>query len=331
MSLVVIVSGFFGDEGKGKIASYLGIKQRPAISVRTGSVNAGHTVGYEGRIYKLRLIPAAFLSPKTQLRIASGANIDVNVLLSEKEKLGVGGRLKVDSMASIIEEQHIQIDRTDSHLKGMVETTGTGVGPAIADRVLRRARLAKDIPELSGMTCDVSSEVNSALDSGKSVHLEGSQGFGLSLYHGSYPFVTGRDTTTAAVLSEVGVAPSRVTDVILVLKSYVTRVGKGPLPGELNPEEAKKRGWAEEATVTGRPRRAAPFNYEMARRSAIVNGATSIALTKLDVLFPDSEHVRERKGLSGDALGFIGEVEDRVGIPVKYAGTGIDVDDIVEL
>jgi len=331
MSLVVIVSGFWGDEGKGKVASHLALKDRPRIAVRTGSVNAGHTVVYEGRTYKLRLTPSAFINPTTQLRIGAGANIDVKVLKSEVEGLGLKARLKVDGNASVIEERHVLADKGDEFLRGVVETTGTGVGPCVADRVMRKAKLAKDVEEIRGMTTDVSEEVNSALDSGETVHLEGSQGFYLSLYHGTYPFVTGRDTTTAAVLSEVGVSPRRVTDVILVLKSFVTRVGKGPLPGEVDPSEAERRGWVETATVTGRPRRAAPFNIDLAKRSAIVNGATSLAITKVDVCFPECAHAKEKKQLSERCLKFVGDVEEGVGIPVKWVGTGMEVEDIVEL
>jgi len=314
---------------EGKVASYLALKDRPKMSVRTGSVNAGHTVIHGGRTYKLRLTPSAFISPDTQLRVAAGANIDPTVLRSEMESLNLSGRLKVDAMASIIEERHIAEDRKDPHLAGLVGTTGSGVGPAIADRVLRRARLARDIEELRPMTTGVSEEVNSALDEGATVHIEGSQGFYLSLYHGTYPFVTGRDTSTAAVLSEVGVGPKRVSEVVLVLKSYMTRVGKGPMPGELDSDEAASRGWLETATVTGRQRRAAPFDSKLAKTAAVVNGATSLALTKVDVVFPECSMASSIDGLSDECLSFVREVEREVRVPVNYVGTGPRTEDMV--
>lgn len=313
------------------MAAYLALKDRPELSVRTGSVNAGHTVVYDGKTYKLRLTPSAFVNPSTQLRIAAGANVDLTILRSEMDYLGLAGRLKVDSMASVIEAHHIDEDKSDEFLKGVVGTTGSGVGPTIADRVRRRARLAKDFDELKGLTTDVSEEVHSILDSGETVHLEGSQGFYLSLYHGTYPFVTGRDTTAAAVLSEVGIGPKMVSEVVLVLKSYMTRVGEGPLPGELDLREAAARGWSEKGTVTGRTRRAAPFDFKLARRAARANGATSIAVTKLDILFPECSSAKAVDGLSPRCLEFVRRIEVEVGVPVRYVSTGPDTSEMVLL
>lgn len=306
------------------------MRDRPEISVRTGSINAGHTVVVSGKTYKLRLTPSAFVCESTRLMIAPGANISLEVFFKEMESLGLKNRLKVDYNASIIEEKHVKQDQEDKFLKEIIGSTGSGVGPAIADRVLRKAKLAKEVPELKDFLVDVSEEVNNALDEGKVVHLEGSQGFYLSLYHGTYPYVTGRDTTAAAVLSEVGVGPKRVDEVILVLKGYVTRVGNGPLPGELSPEEIERRGWVERGTVTGRIRRAAPFNFELAAKSAKVNSATSIAITKIDRLFPECAHVRQREALSDRCIEFLHRVEKATGVPVKFVGTGEDILDVVE-
>jgi len=313
------------------VAAYLALKDRPELSVRTGSVNAGHTVIYKGKTYKLRLTPSAFVNPSTQLRIAAGANVDLAVLRSEMNCLSIAGRLKVDSMASVIEAHHVNEDRSDGFLKEVVGTTGSGVGPAIADRVRRRARLAKDFEELNGLTTDVSEEVYSTLDSGGTVHVEGSQGFYLSLYHGTYPFVTGRDTTAAAVLSEVGIGPKMVSEVVLVLKSYMTRVGEGPLPGELDSREAFARGWLETGTITGRTRRTAPFDFKLARRAAKVNGATSIAVTKLDILFPECSSAKAVGSLSSRCLEFTRRIEMEVGVPVRYVSTGPDTSEMVLL
>lgn len=316
---------------EGKISAYLALRDRPTISVRTGSINAGHTVVMNGKTYKLRLTPSAFICEDTELMIAPGANISLEVFFKEVEELNLKNRLKVDYNTSIVEEKHIKQDQEDKFLKEVIGTTGSGVGPAIADRVLRKAKLSRDIPELKEFLVDVSEEVNNALDEGEVVHLEGAQGFYLSLYHGTYPYVTGRDTTVAAVLSETGVGPKRVDEVILVLKGYITRVGNGPLPGELTPQEIEKRGWVERGTVTGRIRRAAPFNFELAAKSAKVNSATCIAITKVDRLFPECAHVRRKEDLSERCIEFIRQVEKATGVPVKFMGTGEDVWDTLEL
>jgi len=327
--LTVICSGFFGDEGKGKVAAFLALKEHPRITVRVGSVNAGHTVVYRGVTYKLRLVPCSFLVPETKLLIGAGANVDPRVFIDEVKSLRVDGRVFIDGGASVIDEKHIEADRSNSFFKEFIGTTGTGVSPALIDRVARRARLVKDIPELSRYVTDVAEEVNSALDRGETVHLEGTQGFYLSLYHGTYPYVTGRDTTASAVCSEVGVGPKRVDDVLLVLKSFVTRVGKGPLTGEMTPEEAEEKGFVERGTVTGRLRRAAPFNFEMAKRAARINGATQIAVTKLDILFPECSHTRRIESLSKECLSFLRKIQDETGVPVTIVSTGPETEDTV--
>ncbi|MEM3713020.1 MAG: adenylosuccinate synthetase [Thermoproteota archaeon] len=309
----------------------MALKERPKIAVRVGSVNAGHTVVYKGNMYKLRMVPSAFLIPETKLLIGAGANVDPKVFLNEVNMLDVEGRIFVDGNASVIEPRHIDADKGTDFFREFIGTTGTGVSPAIVDRVARKAKLVRDIPELSKYVTDVSEEVNSALDRGEIVHIEGTQGLYLSLYYGTYPYVTGRDTTAAAVCSEVGVGPKRVDEVILVLKSFVTRVGKGPLENELSPEEAERRGFVERGTVTGRLRRAAPFNFQMAKRACRVNGATQIAVTKLDVLFPECSKAKTKESLSERCLKFLKKVQDETGVPVTIVGTGPDAEDTVYL
>ncbi|MCS7365248.1 MAG: adenylosuccinate synthetase [archaeon GB-1867-035] len=331
MPCTVIVGGFFGDEGKGKIASYLAIKDKLDLAVRTGSVNAGHTVAWKNRKYKLRIIPSAFIHEKCRLLIGAGANLNVSIFLKEVKETNSEKRVGIDFQTSIIEEKHIKEDRGDEHLSKKIGTTGQGVGPAIAERVRRKAKLARDIEELKPYLTDVALEVNQALNLGKKVLIEGTQGTYLSLYHGTYPYVTGRDTTASAICSEVGIGPKKVDDVLIVFKAYVTRVGAGPLPNELSPEEADKRGWTEIATVTGRRRRVAPFNFQLAKRAIMINSATQIALTKLDIVYPECKGARSYNELSPKAKKFIEEIESKLKVPVTLIGTGEEVHDIIDL
>jgi Adenylosuccinate synthetase (EC 6.3.4.4) len=221
------------------------------------------------------------------LIIPPGALIRLDVFFNEVKELGVENRIWVDYNTGIIEAIHIERERSDSVLAS-IGSTFQGVGAAMSERVLRRLRLARDFKELEKYLCDVPFILNKALDQGEKVLIEGTQGTFLSLYHGTYPYVTSRDTTASALLSEAGIGPKRVSEVIVVFKAYVTRVGEGPLDGELDYEEAVKRGWMEKGTVTGRPRRVAPFNFDLAKKSIMLNSATQIALTKLDALFPGS-------------------------------------------
>jgi len=329
MPCTVITGGFWGDEGKGKIISYLALKEPIEICVRTGSVNAAHTIWYNGKRYALHMVPGGFVHEKCRLLVAAGSNVDVKQFLEEVELTSVKNRVGIDYQASIIEEKHSAQDKASAHLKGL-GTTGRGVGPAIEERVRRTAKLAKDIPELKPYLTDVAEETNTAIDKGKNVLLEGTQGLLLSLFHGTYPYVTGRDTSASAICSEAGVGPTKVDNVLIVLKAFITRVGTGPLPDELTKEEAIKRGWFETAAGTGRDRRAAPFNFELARKSVMINGATQAAVTKLDCIYPESKGSKTFEELSKEAKQFISKIEKQTRIPVTLIGTGPDALDIID-
>jgi len=327
---LVIVGGAFGDEGKGKIISYLALKNNPAVAVRGGvGPNAGHTVIYHGKTLKLRMLPCAVVNEKTELLLGAGVLVDSDVLLKEVTETGSHLRTKVDRNCAIIEKKHVEMDR-EGHLKSIIGTTGTGTGPANADRILRVGKLAKDEESLRPFMDNVSRRINSALDEKEMVIVEGTQGAMLSLYHGDYPYVTSKDVSASGICSDVGIGPKRVSEVIVVFKSYTTRVGSGPLEGELTPEETIKKGWQEFGSVTGRLRRAAPFNFKLAKDSVTLNSATQIGLTKLDTLFPESSRVREFTKLSTKAKKFVSEIEAELATPVVYIGTGPDTEDIIE-
>lgn len=325
-----MVGGFFGDEGKGKIISYMAGRDRPGIVVRGGAgPNAGHTIRDGGRTYKVRMLPSGFLNAGSRVMIGPGVVVDPRVLRQEIEEFGTAGRSFIDGNCGIIEQSHIERDSA-GRLREKIGSTGSGTGPANSDRALRTLGLARDDGSLAGLVTDVPAEVNAELDSGGDVLVEGTQGTFLSLWHGTYPHVTSKDVTASAICADVGLGPTRVGSVMAVFKSYVTRVGTGPLGGELGADEAASRGWSEFGTVTGRPRRAADFDLALARRAVMLNGATEAALTKLDVLFPDCAGETSHGGLGSDARGFVERVERGIGVPVTVIGTGPGVRDIID-
>jgi adenylosuccinate synthase len=331
MPCLVTVGGFFGDEGKGKIIAYLAKKDNPVIAVRGGvGPNAGHTFAFEGKEYKVRMLPSAALNPATRLLIGAGVLVNPQVLLKEIEMFKADDRTYIDAQCGVIEQAHIDRDKSEDHLKGKIGTTGTGTGPANADRALRTLKLARDVPELSLFVEDVSNSVNYALESNEKVLVEGTQGTYLSLFHGGYPFVTSKDVTASGICSDIGIGPKKVDDVLVVFKAYVTRVGGGPLANELAEDEAKKRGWMEFGSVTGRQRRAAPFDFDLAKKSTRLNSATQIAITKLDVMFPSCAGVRQYEKMPTDARKFIEEIEGELGVKATLIGTGPDLDDVVD-
>lgn len=329
--LTIVVDGFFGDTGKGKIISYLAVKDDIDIGVRAGvGPNAGHTVVYRNRTYKLRQIPSAFINKECKLLIGAGVLVNPKIFLEEVELTGVKGRVFMDYQTGIIEEKHIEEDRKSSYLKKKIGTTGSGCGPAMKDRVSRILKLAKDIDYLKEYLTDVAYEVNEAIDKDKKIILEGTQGTFLSLYHGTYPYVTSKDVTAASICADVGVGPKKVDEIIMVFKAYVTRVGGGPLENEYTEEEAKKLGVYEIATVTGRVRRAAPFNFNYARRAIMLNSPTQIAVTKVDVLFKEDYGKTEYDKLSKDAKKFVEKIEDELGLPITLIGTGPDTYHLID-
>lgn len=330
MPCSVIVGGFFGDEGKGKIIAYLAKKDNPSIAARGGvGPNAGHTFVLDGNTYKVRMLPSAALNPSTRLLIGPGVLIDSQIFFNEINFFNAEDRVFVDSQCGIIGKDHLQIDNND-YLKRKIGTTGTGTGPANADRALRILKIAKDIPELFPYIEDVSNFINYSLDNNQGVIIEGTQGTFLSLYHGEYPYVTSKDVTSPAICSDVGVGPKRVDDILVVFKAYVTRVGQGPLKNEIKEEEAKMLGWLEFGSVTGRKRRASPFDMDLAKKSIRLNSATQLAVTKLDVVFPASARVNEYSKLPIEAKKFIENIEAETGLKVTVIGTGVELKDVID-
>ena len=331
MPSTVVVGGFFGDEGKGKIISYLAKKDNPTIVVRGGAgPNAGHTIKDGNTTYKVRMLPSGFLNKNARVMIGPGVVVDPQVFLKEIQEFGVSGRVFLDNHCGIIEQNHIDHD-SQGRLKDKIGSTGSGTGPANAERAMRTLKMAKDIESLSSYIKDVPDEINSALKNKEEVLVEGTQGTHLSLWHGTYPFVTSKDVTAAGICADVGLGPKNVNEVLIVFKAYLTRVGTGPMPGELGAEETEKKGWAEFGTVTGRPRRAAEFDFNLARRAVMLNSATQIAITKLDVRFPECSGVKSMNELSSDAKSFIKNIEEKLEVPVTLIGTGPLVDDVVDL
>jgi adenylosuccinate synthase len=133
---------------------------------------------------------------------------------------------------------------------------------------------------------DVSLLVDTALREGKDVLFEGAQATLLDLDHGTYPFVTSSNPIASGAATGVGIGPTRIDRVLGVSKAYVTRVGEGPFPSEIEGrDQARLRDLGGEfGTVTGRERRCGWLDLVALRYAVRINGMTSLALTKLDVL-----------------------------------------------
>ncbi|MBV9959284.1 MAG: adenylosuccinate synthase, partial [Acidobacteria bacterium] len=142
---------------------------------------------------------------------------------------------------------------------------------------------------LSPFITDTTHYLNQAARDGRTILIEGAQATLLDVDHGTYPFVTSSSTTAGGASIGTGLAPHRITGVLGIVRTYTTRVGEGPFPTEMLEGEAemsqliRERG-REYGAVTGRPRRCGWFDAFATRYAADINGFSSVALTKLDVL-----------------------------------------------
>lgn len=153
-----------------------------------------------------------------------------------------------------------------------------------ADEMIARFSAIRD--QIVSRLCESVSEVNRDLDEGKDVLFEGAQAAMLDINYGTYPYVTSSSPTSAGVCTGAGVAPSRISQVIGVVKAYSTRVGEGPFVTELNDEtgERIRANGGEFGATTGRPRRCGWLDLNVVKHAALINGLTDIVLTKIDVL-----------------------------------------------
>ncbi len=323
----ILAGGQYGDEGKGKISSYIAVKDNPEVVARAGvGPNAGHRVLYKGRWYGLRMLPSGFVNESSKVLVGTGVMINPAVFLEEMEQTNTKGRIFVDKGAGIILQKHIEEDSTSETSK-KIGTTKTGCGPSLVDRVRRTAKRADEIEELKPYLTDGVKMINEA----KNVFIEGSQGFMLSLYYGTYPFVTSKDVTASSFAADVGIGPTKIDEVILVIKSYTTRVGNGPFPSEIGVEEAEELSFQEYGTVTKRPRRTSKeLHFDDLKKAVMVNGATQIAITKIDIRFKGNEGVTEYEKLTQEAKDYVNIVEKKLDVPVTLIGTGPDTEHIVD-
>ncbi|HEY7004310.1 MAG TPA: adenylosuccinate synthase [Gaiellaceae bacterium] len=234
--------------------------------------------------------------------------------------------LRLSGNAHLIMPWHVASDSASERRLGRLQigTTRRGIGPAYADKAARLGIRVQDVLDpkilrqkfetalaeknrlldeplepgdladrmetcaarLRPYVADTSLLVERALKAGQKVLLEGAQGTLLDLDHGTYPFVTSSNPIAGAAATGIGIGPTRIESVIGVAKAYVTRVGEGPFPTEIEgPDQQRVRELGDEyGTTTGRERRCGWLDLVGLRFASRVNGMTSLALTKLDVL-----------------------------------------------
>ncbi len=295
MPVSIVVGGQYGSEGKGKVAHYLADKMDASFAVRCGGPNSGHTViDEQGKARIFQQLPTAAILPKVKLAICAGSYVDLDILHREIKETNIDtDRLFIAPDAVIITPE-LKERETNTDLIERIGSTGSGTGAAVAARINREETLlfARDIPWLKSFISTVPTTLRSALSHKERIIIEGTQGFALSPLHAKhYPYVTSRDTTAAAFLSETGLSPLDVDDVVLTIRAFPIRVAgnSGPLPDEINweilsNERKHQRLIQEKTSVTKRLRRVAHFNSKIVKNAIITNNPSRIVLNHVDYL-----------------------------------------------
>lgn len=360
----VLIGGQFGSEGKGHIAAYLAADYD--VLVRVGGPNAGHTVsGFEG-LYTYHHLPSGTKDTDAEILLGPGSTLYVPSLLREVKDCNLTpDRLYIDPQAMIISDD----DRAkEAGLRDDISSTASGSGLAAARRIMGRGKkttlLARDIPVLQpyvGSAPDFRGKTLSRLELAysqrKAVLLEGTQGSGLSIFHGDYPHVTSRDTNVAGCLAEAGISPSRVRRILMVVRSTPIRVANpppkenktliqrakqfigrktkgeeltsGPLKHETSFDAVARRAGLrsddlkrnEITSTTKRDRRVGWFEWDQYRDACAVNAPTDVVLTFADYIDSANMEARRFEQLTRDTIDFIEELERVSDAPVSLIAT----------
>ena len=317
MSVTIVTGGQFGSEGKGKVAYYFAKNQFAKAAVRVGGTNSGHTViGNNGEPIILRQLPTAAILPDIYCIISAGSYINIDILFYEMKLTGINkNRLKINPNAMIISDNDI-INETNSGLINSIGSTGSGTGAAIQRKLSRysETKLAKDYNELKEFITPTTKFMRELLNNRHRIIIEGTQGFGLSLLHSDdYPYVTSRDTTASAFLSEAGLSPLDVKDIIMVLRSFPIRVAgtSGPLPKEINWDDLSEIAGTqirEYTSVSNQLRRIAKFDLSVVKQAIDANNPNIFVLNHLDYLNEESQ------------VQLIKYIEGNLNIEINYYG-----------
>lgn len=244
--IIIIQGGQWGSEAKGTIAAYYCLTRNIDFAVRTGAINAGHTVEYEGKRYAMQQLPTGWVNPHTKLVIGAGAYIHPETLLREIEMINeampeadILDRLIIDYRCGVhTEEAEIESKKANRHHR--MGATGKGCSEAVVEKIRNRNagyRLFKEVWEATDgyNFADTSQILNSEYDRGAKILIEGTQGTHLDLHLGPYPFTTSRMTSAANWVAECGLAPGLNYETVLVVRTFPIRVAgnSGPMPGEI--------------------------------------------------------------------------------------------------
>lgn len=278
INYVDIIYGLaWGDEGKGKISNILA-PNYDYVCRWNGGPNAGHTVYVNGKKYKTHIIPSGIFAGKKCI-IGPGCVINIDKMREELKILSNAGfdinLVKVSPNAHIITNEHIQYDK--QHLTHL-GTTGQGIAPCYADKMLRKGTRAKDVLESNWLW---DGKLSGA------ILCEGAQSVWLDIDHGDYPYVTSSTTMPYGACS-LGVSPKNIGRIIGVAKIYDTKSGVDPLfPDSLWKDENLNKIielGKEFGSTTGRKRIVNWLRLNHLKQAVKISGTNKLIINKCDII-----------------------------------------------
>lgn len=336
--IVAVIGGQYGSEGKGAIVA--AIAHDYDVHIRVGAPNAGHTFWWKNQIFKMKNIPVGWYNINASLIIGRGALVNPELINRELAMIKpfdskIRKRLFIDAKAGVL---HPSFKKNEGGIHGemheRIGSTGEGVGPAREARISRdpkRFQLFGDVAKLWGMddlVChDTPNLIQAMHVAGRNVMMEGSQGVGLSMIHGPWPYATSTDCGTAQMCADIGIPVNMVDETIAVLRTYPIRVAgnSGPLRNELTWTEISRRigqSVEERTTVTDKIRRVGEWDIELAAMTKLLNRPEKLAMTFLDYHDPRNAGVTDYDELTEKSKEYIMAVERFMGAPATLIGTG---------
>lgn len=347
-NVLAVIGGQYGSEGKGVVVA--AIANSYQIHVRVGGPNAGHSFQHQGRIWKMQSVPCGWINRNATSVIGRGALVSLAQLereihLIEEVDPSIRKRVIVDAEAIIIDPELHAEGHTEGELHRRIGSTGEGIGAARVARIMRDPELSytfgaamnrntmhykSEYAHLGSMLAENTSYfLNRQAKGGTSILLEGTQGAGLSLVHGPWPYCTSADVGVAQMCADIGLAPSLVGRRLMVVRTFPIRVAgnSGPLNGEMTWEEMSAhvgQPVEERTTVTRKIRRIGTWDEDLVRQAVLRNDPTHMALMFADYLSPEDEGKVSYERLSDKTRTFVQYLERAFGVSVSIVGTGGD-------
>lgn len=335
----VVLGAQYGDEYKGKICTFIIVRENANMSVRAGAgPNAEHGIFFTDNsdYLKANQLPMGGVFLKhIQIRVGREVVVDPEKTLAEIEKYNLADRVKVDRWCGIVEQKHIRAELKSKHLKEGQGSTLTGTGEARVDYVRRINKYAKDIKIFQDMNIlsNVEEEINN--DKNMSV-IEISQGALLSRTHSlqDNDSCTSVAINTAAAMSQVLLNPNRRKGTTLVVKTMPTREGKGTFGNsrELNKQEIIDRGVVEYSSIENKVRRTAEgIDFDLLQEVVRINGPDEIALTGCDRWDNNMKNIIDKDKITQSIKDLVRQIETKTFIPVTILETGKPLGGIIDL